>query len=81
LLSIAERAPNSASLGGYCPIHGRVFAGMSVEDVPAIVNIKTLMGRLIAHEFNTGWTVGLVKSEKEEECCWPVCSQVWAETY
>ena len=31
--------------------------GMSVEDVPAIVNIKTLKGRLIAHKFNTGWWV------------------------
>ena len=29
-------------------------AGMSVEDVPAVVNIKTLKGRLIAHKFNTG---------------------------
>jgi len=55
-------------------------AGMSFEDVPAIFNIKTLKGRLIAHtdlKFNTGWAVGVVKSvEKKEECCWPVCSQV-----
>ncbi len=36
--------------------------GMSVEDVPAIVNIKTLKGRLSAHKFNTGWVVGVVKS-------------------
>ena len=51
---------------------------MSVEDVPVIVNIKTLKGRLIAHKFNTGWSVGVVKPEcgKEEECCWPVCSQI-----
>jgi hypothetical protein len=27
-------------------------AGLSVEDVPLIVNIKTLKGRLIAHKFN-----------------------------
>ncbi len=27
-------------------------------------------------KFCTGWAVGLVKSGKEEECCWPVCSQV-----
>ena len=27
---------------------------MSVEDVPAKVNIKTQKGRLIAHKFNTG---------------------------
>ncbi len=32
-------------------------AGMSVEDVPAIVNIKTLKGRLIALKFNPGWTI------------------------
>ncbi len=38
-------------------------AGMSVEDVSAIVNITwTLKGRLIAHKFNTGWAVGVVKS-------------------
>ena len=34
----------------------------SVEDVPAVVNIKTLRGRLIAHRFSTGWDVGKVKS-------------------
>ena len=45
-------------------------AGMSVEDVSAIVNIKTLKGRLIAHN-GCGEECG-----KEEECCWPVCSQV-----
>ena len=42
--------------------------GMSVETVSAIVNIKTLKGRLIAHKFNTGWAVGVVKSGKEGEC-------------
>ena len=35
---------------------------LSVEDVPAIVNIKTLKGRLISHKFNTGWTVGVSKT-------------------
>ena len=50
---------------------------MSVEDVPAIVTIKTLKGRLIAHKFNTGWALGAGKClEKKEECCLPVCSQV-----
>jgi hypothetical protein len=44
---------------------------MSVENVPAVVNIKTLKGRFIAHKFSTGWAVGVVlKSGKE--CCWPV---------
>ena len=28
---------------------------MSVEDVPAVINIKTLKKRLIAHKFATGW--------------------------
>ena len=50
--------------------------GMSLEDVPVIVNIKTLKSQLIAHKFNTGWTVGVVKSGKEEVCYWSVCSQV-----
>ncbi len=35
---------------------------MSVKNVPAIVNIKTLKGRLIAHKFSTGWAVGVMKS-------------------
>ena len=35
-----------------------------MEDVPAIVNIKTLKGRLIAHKFNTGWAVKSVKKKK-----------------
>jgi hypothetical protein len=55
-------------------------AGMSVEDLPAIVKIKlmkTLKWRLIAHQFNTVCAVGMVKSvETKEECCWPVCGQV-----
>ena len=41
-------------------------AGMSVEDVSAIVNIQTLKGRLIAHKFNTGWAVGVVKSVEKK---------------
>jgi hypothetical protein len=48
-------------------------AGMSVENVPASVNIKTLKGPFIAYKFSTG-AVGVVKSGKEEESCWPVCS-------
>jgi hypothetical protein len=49
---------------------------MSVENVPVVVNIKTLKGRFTAHKFSTGWAphwaVGVMKSGKEEECCWPV---------
>ena len=33
----------------------------------AIVNIKTLKGRLIAHKFNTGWAVGAVKSAEKKK--------------
>ena len=40
---------------------------MSVKDVPAIDNIKSLKERLIAHQFNTGWTVGVVKSVKKKK--------------
>jgi len=40
---------------------------MSVEDVHAIVNIKKLKGRLIAHKFNTGWAVGVVKSVEKKK--------------
>ena len=40
---------------------------MSVEDVTAIVNIKTLKGRLIAGKFNTGWAVGVVKSVENQD--------------
>ncbi len=41
--------------------------GMSVEDVTAIVNIKTLKGRLIGGKFNTGWAVGVVKSVEKQD--------------
>jgi hypothetical protein len=35
---------------------------MSVENVLAVVNIKTLLkGRFIAHKFTTAWVVGVVK--------------------
>jgi hypothetical protein len=38
-------------------------AGMSVDYVPAVVNIKTLKERFIAYQFSTGWSVGVVKPE------------------
>jgi hypothetical protein len=38
---------------------------MSVENVPAGININTLKGRFIAHKFSTGWTVGVVKSVEQ----------------
>ncbi len=33
----------------------------------AIVNIKALKGRLIAHKFNTGWAVDVVKSVEKKK--------------
>ena len=41
--------------------------------MPAVVNIRTLKGRFSGNKFSTGWAVGMVKSGKKEECCWPVC--------
>jgi hypothetical protein len=49
------------AVGGY-----KCVSPSSVEDVPAIVNIKTLRGRLIAHRFSTGWDVGKVKSRQKK---------------
>ena len=43
---------------------------MSVEDVPAFVDIKTLQtlkGRFIAHMFSTGWAVGVVKNVEKKK--------------
>ena len=56
---------------------------MSVENVPAVLNIRTLKGQFIAHKFSTGWAVEVVKSGKEEECCWPakVAVKYKSETY
>ncbi len=34
----------------------------SVENVPAVVNLKTLKGRFIARSFSTGWAAGVVWS-------------------
>ena len=33
---------------------GDCAAGMSVENVPAVVNIRTLKGRFIAHKLSAG---------------------------
>jgi len=41
-------------------------AGMSVENVPAVVDIKTLKGRFITHKFSTGWAVGVVKGVEKK---------------
>jgi len=52
-------------------------AEMSLENGPAVVNIKTLKGRFIAPQV-LHW-VGDGRGEecgKEKECCWPGCSQV-----
>ena len=39
--------------------------GVSVENVPAVFNIKAVKGGFIAHKFSTGWTVGVVKSVEQ----------------
>jgi hypothetical protein len=41
--------------------------GISVEDVPAIADVKSQKGRLIAHKFNTGWVVSVVKSVEKKK--------------
>jgi hypothetical protein len=40
---------------------------MSVKNVPAVVNVKTLKGPFIAHKFSTEWVVWVVMSGKDEE--------------
>jgi len=35
--------------------------------VPAVVNIRRLKGRFIAHKFSTGWAVGVVKSVEKKK--------------
>ena len=41
--------------------------GRSVENVSDVVNTKTLKERFIAHQFSTGWSVGVVKRVETEE--------------
>ena len=42
------------------------YNGMSVENVPAVVHIKTLKVRFIARKFSTGLAVGVVKSVEKK---------------
>jgi hypothetical protein len=56
-------------------------AGMSVEDVPAAVNIRTLKGRCIAHKFSTGWTVGVVTSVERRSVAGQFAIKYKSETY
>ncbi len=61
-----EREQNGSdvleALGEY-----KSYDGISDENVPAVVNIKTLKGRFIAHKFSTGWSVGVVKSLEKKK--------------
>jgi len=41
--------------------------GMSVENAPVVVNIKTLKGPFIAHKFSTRWAVGVMKSVEKKK--------------
>ena len=45
------------------------------------MNIKIPKDDFIAQKFSTGWVVGMVKSGKEEECCWPVAVKYMSETH
>jgi hypothetical protein len=59
-----------------------VCAGMSVENVPAVVNITTLKGRFIAYKFSTGWAVGVVKGvEKKSSVAGQFAVKYKSETY
>ena len=40
---------------------------MSVENVPAVFNIKTPKGRFMAHKFSTGCAKGGVKSVEKKK--------------
>jgi hypothetical protein len=55
---------------------------MSVENVSAVVNIRTLKGQFIAHTFSTGWTVEMVKSvEKKKSVAGQFAVKYKSETY
>ena len=66
----------SEALGEY-----KCDAGMSVENVPAVVNIKTLKGRFIVHKFSTGWAVGVVKSVEKKKSVAGQFQSSMSETY
>ena len=40
---------------------------LNVQNVHAVVNIRTLKGRFIAHKFSNGWAVGMVKSVEKKK--------------
>ena len=44
-------------------------SGIPVEDVPEVVDIKTIKDRQITHEFNTGW--------RWARCNGEVCGKEW----
>ena len=57
-------------------------AGMSVENVPAVVNIKTLKGQFVAHKFSTAEAVCVVKSvEKKKSVSGQFAVKYKSETY
>ncbi len=56
-------------------------AGMSVEDVSAVVYIKTLKERFIAQKFSTGWTVWVVKSVEKKSVAGQFAVKYNSETY
>ena len=55
---------------------------MSVENVTAVVNIRTVKGRFNAHKFSSGWAVGVVKSvEKKKNVAGQFAVKYKSETY
>ena len=56
-------------------------AGMSVQNVPAVGNLKTLKGQFIAHKFSTGWAVCVMKSLEEKSVAGPFAVKCKSETY
>ena len=58
------------------------FLRMSVENVPAVVNIKLLKGQFITHKFYTGWTVGVVKRvERKKSVAGQFAVKYQSDTY
>jgi hypothetical protein len=55
---------------------------MSVENVTAVVNIRTLKGQFRTHTFSTGWVVEMVKSvEKKKSVADQFAVKYKSETY
>jgi hypothetical protein len=56
-------------------------AGMSVENVTAVVNKKRLQGQFAAHKFSTAWAVGEKKKSVSKRKKVFLASSVYTEDY